>query len=204
MKMGRYGPDGQSEERRINMTTQTATKINGIDTDALRGSIEAISQDASRGICQFKVATNWTGGTRTESKVESWSIGGEEKPRGFSIRTDEPPELLGKGVAPNPQEVLMAGLNACMMVGYVAGCAVHGIELESLSIETEGELDLRGFLGLDANVKPGYDELRYVVRIKGKGTPEQFEQVHKTVMATSPNYFNISSPIRLVPQLVVE
>ena len=98
----------------------------------------------------------------------------------------------------------MAGLNACMTVGYVAGCSVRGIELESLSIETEGSLDLRGFLGIDKNVPPGYEEIRYTVRIKGNGTPEQFEEIHKTVMATSPNYWNLSRPIRLTPTLVVE
>lgn len=181
----------------------TITNVNGIDTDALRGAMSAIAQDPAQGIAKFEVKTSWTGGTRSDTKVSSWSLGGERKPRNFSICTDEPPELLGQGIDPNPQEVLMAGLNACMTVGYVAGCAMKGIELESLSIETEGELDLRGFLGLDENVKPGYDEIRYVVRIKGNGTPEQFEDVHRTVMATSPNFWNVSRPIRMVPRLIV-
>lgn len=186
------------------MTTAVSEKINGIDTEALKGAMAAISQDASKGVCKFQVSTRWRGGTKTETSVDSWAIGGEEKPRGFTIRTDEPPELLGEGVEANPQEVLFAGLNACMMVGYSTCCAMHGIKLKSLSIETKGELDLRGFLGLDPNVKPGYEEVHYTVRIKGDGTPEQFEQVHRTVMASSPNYFNIANPIRMVPHLVVE
>lgn len=97
----------------------------------------------------------------------------------------------------------MAAMNACVTVGYVASCAVHGIELESIEIETSGELDLRGFLGLDSSVKPGYDEIEYIVRIKGNGTPEQLRQVHATVMATSPNFFNITHPIRVRPRLVI-
>lgn len=181
----------------------TLTKINNIDTDALRGAMSEISRNPSSGIAKFEVKTNWTGGTRSETKVTNWSLAGENKPRNFSICTDEPPELLGEGVAPNPQEVLMAGLNACMTVGYVTCCAMKGIELESLSIETEGELDLRGFLGLDKNVKPGYEEIRYVVRIRGNGTKEQFEEVHRTVIATSPNFWNVANPIRMVPRLVV-
>jgi uncharacterized OsmC-like protein len=104
----------------------------------------------------------------------------------------------------NPQEHLLAALNACMMVGYVAQCAVHGITLESLEIETDGEIDLRGFLGIDPNVRPGYENLRYVVRIKGSGTKEQFAEIHKAVMATSPNFFNVSRPVTLKPTLVVE
>lgn len=81
---------------------------------------------------------------------------------------------------------------------------MRGIELQSLEIRTEGELDLRGFLGLDPHVKPGYDEVRYTVRIKGNGTPQQFREVHETVMKTSPNYFNVASPIRMRPTLLVE
>ena len=91
-----------------------------------------------------------------------------------------------------------------MTVGYVAQCAVRGITLESLAIETEGEIDLRGFLGLDPAVPPGYDNLRYTVRIKGNGTREQFAEIHQAVMATSPNFYNLSRPVTLNPTLVIE
>src|SRR6476661_1649576 len=90
-------------------------------------------------------------------------------PREFSIDIDEPYELGGSNRSANPQEHLLAALNACMMVGYAAQCAVRGITLEKLEIETHGEIDLRGFLGIDAAVPPGYDNLSYVVRIKGNG-----------------------------------
>ena len=92
----------------------------------------------------------------------------------------------------------MAAFNACITVGYVAGAAVKGITLDSLEIKTRGELDLRGFLGLSDAVAPGYESVDYEVRIKGNGTPEQFEEIHQAVMKTSPNYFNISRPIRLL------
>ena len=91
----------------------------------------------------------------------------------------------------------MAALNACMIVGYVARAALAGITLESLEIETQGFVDLRGFLGIDPEIKPGYDTLRYTVRIKGVGTSEQFEEIHQTVMATSPNRFNVAEAIKL-------
>jgi uncharacterized OsmC-like protein len=182
----------------------TTSIVNGIDTDALKQAMSDITDDASRGVCKFQVATAWRGGTKSRTRVDRWWMGGEQLPRDYTIDTDEPPELLGESDAPNPQEVLMAGMNACMMVGYVAGCAVHGITLEELSIETDGELDLRGFLGLDADVPPGYEQINYTVRIKGDGTPQQFQEIHDTVMATSPNFWNISRPIKLNPTLVVD
>ena len=97
----------------------------------------------------------------------------------------------------------MAAVNACMTVGYVAGASLHGITLESLEIATRGTLDLRGFLGLDDTVPPGYEAIEYDVRIKGNGTPEQFEEIHQTVMKTSPNYFNMSRPIKMNGTLTV-
>jgi len=181
-----------------------SSKINGIDTDALKNVMTEVSKQPAKGKAKFQVATQWKGGATSETRVRGFEIGGQHVARDFSIKTDEPTELLGSNTAPNPQEVLMAGLNACMTVGYVTGCAMHGIELESMSIETEGELDLRGFLGLDDSIPPGYREMQYTVRLKGNGTPEQFRQVHETVMKTSPNYFNMASPIRMKPRLVVE
>jgi hypothetical protein len=71
-----------------------------------------------------------------------------------------------------------------------------------VEIETEGELNLRGFLGIDPNVKPGYDSIRCRVRLKGNGTPEQYQAIHEQVMKTSPNYFNVSQPIRVDAALV--
>jgi uncharacterized OsmC-like protein len=124
--------------------------------------------------------------------------------RHFSIDADEPFELLGRNTAPNPQELLMAALNACITVGYVAGAAMQGIVLEKVEIETSGALDLRGFLGIDPAVRPGYDAIHYVARLKGAGTPEQFQAIHETVAKTSPNYFNISRPVAIDARLVVE
>jgi uncharacterized OsmC-like protein len=187
------------------MQTQvTNTKVNDIDTHALKQTMEAVSQDPAKGIAAFHVTTGWKGGTKSETRVDGWTLGGQRLAKDFAIHIDEPPELLGSNTAPNPQEYLMAATNACMMATYVAACAMKGIELEHLEIETRGELDLRGFLGLDKTIKPGYEELEYVVRIKGNGTRRQFEDVHKWVMQTSPNYWNIANSIRMKPQLVIE
>ncbi|MHC4697043.1 MAG: OsmC family protein [Planctomycetota bacterium] len=181
-----------------------STKINGIDADALRQTMDDVSRDPSKGIARFEVTTAWKGGTKSETRVEGWELGGQRLEKNFTIPIDEPPELLGNMTAANPQEYLMAAMNACMLATYVAACSMQGISLESLEIETGGTLDLRGFLGLDKNVKPGYDEIEYTVRIKGDGTPRQFQAVHDWVMATSPNYWNIANPVRLKPELVIE
>jgi len=179
------------------MLDTVQNRVNGLDLTALGEVVEAIQKDAGKASVSFDVVTRWTGQTRSETTVDGFTIAGERVARAHKIVADEPCELLGADSAPNPQELLMAAVNACMTVGYVAGASLHGITLESLEIATRGTLDLRGFLGLDDTVPPGYEAIEYDVRIKGNGTPEQFEEIHQTVMKTSPNYFNINRPIRM-------
>jgi uncharacterized OsmC-like protein len=180
------------------------TVINGINVDDLFALIEGVRRDVAKGKTNWRVTTTWQGQTRSRTQIEGFEIGGERVPRRFSIDIDEPCELGGTNCFANPQEHLLAALNACMTVGYVAQCAARGITLESLEIETDGEIDLRGFLGIDPAVPPGYENLGYIVRIKGSGTKEEFAQVHEVVMATSPNFYNVSRPVALKPTLVIE
>ena len=186
--------------------TKTAepTVVNGINVDDLFGLIEGVRREPAKSKTHWHVATTWQGQTRSRAQVESFEIGGERVPRRFAIDIDEPHALGGSDRFANPQEHLIAALNACMTVGYVAQCAVRGITLESLAIDTDGEIDLRGFLGIDPAVPPGYENLSYTVRIKGNGTEQQFAEVHNAVMATSPNFYNMSRPVALKPTLVVE
>ena len=188
----------------MNTATRTTTQpVNGIDVDALRGVMREVAAEPAKGLVEFRVRSAWQGQTRSETTVESYRIGGTEVKRRFAIAADEPLELLGTNTAPNPQELLMSALNACILVGYVVGAAVEGITLESVDVETSGELDLRGFLGIDAAVPPGYEAIRCRVTIKGDGTPEQFRKIHDTVRRTSPNYFNVSRPVAIESELVV-
>jgi uncharacterized OsmC-like protein len=178
--------------------------VNGINVDNLFALVEGVRHDAAKGNTQWRVTTVWQGQARSRARVEGFAIGGQKVQREFWIDIDEPYELGGTNRFANPQEHLLASLNACMIVGYAAQCAVRGITLEKLEIETNGEIDLRGFLGIDASVTPGYSDLNYVVRIKGNGTREQFDEIHQAVMATSPNFYNLSRPVHLNPTLVVE
>jgi hypothetical protein len=188
----------------VSAQTKTAepTVVNGINVDDLFALIESVRREPAKGKTNWHVTTTWQGQARSRAEIESYEIGGEKVPRRFSIDIDEPRELGGSNSFANPQDHLIAALN--MTVGYVAQCAVRGITLESLAIETDGEIDLRGFLGIDPAVPQGYENLSYTVRIKGNGTKQQFAEVHKAVMATSPNFYNLSRPVALKPALVVE
>ena len=176
--------------------------VNDIDLDKLTQLVEEAKITPALG---FEVTTKWDGQFRSESKVGPIRFGnGDVVSRDYVIKADEPEEILGSNEAPNPQELLMAALNACMTVGYVAGAAKRGINLYKLEIETKGTLDLRGFFALSDAVPPGYPRLEYVVRIAGDGTAEQFAEIHAEVQATSPNYDNLARAIRMDATLEVE
>lgn len=185
-------------------TTAQSTLLNGIDTEALLAAVEAVSQNPANGMTHWSVSSQWKGGARSDTHASGYIIGGKRVPKDFTIPIDEPLELCGTNQYANPQEHLLAAVNACMIVTYVAYCSLAGIELEDLRIETSGDIDLRGLFSLDPTIKSGYEQLRYKVFIKGEGTPEQFEKVHRTVMSASPNYYNMANAIRMNSELIIE
>jgi uncharacterized OsmC-like protein len=194
----------RSHQKEVAMGETTKEKLNGIDTEALKQVMGQISKDPSLGKVKFDVTTTWKGTTKSETVVQGYEIGGQKVKRVHTFVIDEPTELLGEDTSANPQEYLMGAMNACILNTYVIAAAMKGIKLEKVEMEAEGELDLRGFLGIDKNVIPGYKELKYKVRLKGNGTREQYEEVHNAVIATSPNYYNITHAIKLNTELIFE
>ena len=186
------------------MAEKMGRRINGLDIDALSEVLGEVERDPARAQVHFRVRSAWKGQTRSRTAVESYTIGGQDVYRHFTIDADEPFELLGRNTAPNPQELLMSALNACLTVGYVTAASLRGIVLEKLEIETSGVLDLRGFLCVDPTVPPGYERLCYVARIKGSATPAEFEEIHAAVARMSPNYVNLARPVTVDARLVVE
>ena len=183
-------------------TTQ-APVLNGFSTGALGDIVEQVTTDPSLAIASFSARSTWRGAARVETRVSAYELGGKRIARDHVIASDEPRELLGEDTAPNPQELLFAALNACMIFGYVTKAAAMGVAVEKVSIETRGTLDIRGALGL-APVPPGMETIHYAVRIKAKATPAQLKELHEAVMAGSPNRFHMTHPIQLVAKLVIE
>lgn len=182
---------------------EQSTSLNGFDLPAMSAVVEQVQRDPSLAQASFRVTSEWKGAAQVESKVSSYELGGQTIARQHVIRSDEPRELFGQDTAPNPQELLLSALNACMIFSYAAKAAAQGIALRKVTIEAHGSLDIRGALEL-ADVPPGCEIIRYTVRIQADASPTQLEALHQAVMATSPNRYHLSHPIRLAPKLVIE
>lgn len=172
-------------------------RLNGLDTEALQETVDAISAEPSKGASTFRARTTWNGRFRTTSTIDDWFLGGERIPQSYSIDIDEPSQLLGEDSAPNPQMVLQAAMNACMLNTFVAAASVMGVELRSVEFESRGDIDLRGFLGIDESMPAGYQRLDVTIRVEGDGTPEQYDKMLELVRRQSPNYHTISNPVEL-------
>lgn len=179
------------------------TTINGFNTTALHDIVEQVTSDPSLAVASFSASSTWLGAARVETRVTGYELGGKHIAREHVVQSDEPLELLGSDSAPNPQELLFAALNACMIFGYVATGAAMGIELQKVSIETRGTLDVRGALGL-APVPPGMETIHYTVRVRSAAPAAQLEELHAAVMQRSPNRFHLTQPITLSAKLVLE
>ncbi|WP_342601922.1 OsmC family protein [Peribacillus sp. FSL E2-0159] len=180
------------------------THINGINVPALKGYIEEVTQNPKSAMIDYKVNLQWQGGTKAKVTTKGIQLGDQSLERNFSFIIDEPEQILGKNTHPTPQEYLLGGMGACMMIGYSVGASVMGITLDKLEIDLEAGLDLRGFLEVDPEAPIGFKEVKYTIRVKGNGTKEQYEKLHEAVIKTSPNRATIANAITIVPELVIE
>lgn len=178
--------------------------VNGINVDDVHALINTVKENPADGVTRWRVKTEWRGRAHNRTTVEGFEIGGDFVARPFTIDIDEPEQLGGANRHTNPQEHLLAAVNSCMMVGFTALCALRGVKLEKLEMETTGDIDLRGFLGLNDKVPAGYPSLNTTVRVSGDASPEIFEEIMAAVRATSPNYFNITREVALNADLIVD
>ncbi len=142
--------------------------INGVSLKVLAETIDAIKKDPGLGRCKFRARNKWMGGTKNGTTVTGFYGARAEQKHAlaFHMLADEPPILSGGDEAANPVEHLLHALASCVTTSLVAHAAVRGIHIEELESELEGDIDLRGFLGLANDVPKGYTNIRMKFRVK--------------------------------------
>lgn len=161
--------------------------VNGVDVDALEGAIEAIGENPPAGQFRFEAETEWADALRCVTTIDGFDQAGERvSTRAFELEGDEPEEILGERTAPNAVELLLAALGSCLSVGYAANAAAMGIELQDLRFELDGEVDLRGFLGIDEDVRPGYEGISCTAYVDADASDAELAELRDRVEATSP------------------
>lgn len=180
------------------MTTQAKQQINGVDVDQLVETVEAIEDDPSLANFRFRARTEWVDGALSRTQIQDFYGAGQEdtsRSEPLVLEGDEPPVLLGTNQAPNAVEAVLHALASCLSVGFIYNAAAQGIEVESLNLELEGELDLRAFLGLSDEVRPGYEGITVNYRVEADASPEKLDELCDYTQRTSPVLDVISNPV---------
>lgn len=184
----------------------TVTVRNGVDVDRLVGTIDAIKGDAGIARFTFRARTDWEEGARSRAEVSSFTHAGQQvKHASAHVFTgSEPDVLLGDDSGPNAVELALAALGFCYSAGFVYNAAALGYELEELSYEVEGDLDLRNFVGIDSGPRPGFTEIRVKGIAKARNaTVEQLEALCQYVQDTSPVRDILANPVPVTTTLEV-
>lgn len=183
------------------MTTQTTTEPryrNGINIDQLFGTLDAIKGQPSLGTFQFRATNRWLGGGHNRSTIrEFYGAGQEDRSRAEAFVTDagEPAVLLGTDTGPNPAEFLLHALAACLTTSIVYIAAARGVELESVSSTIEGDLDVRGGLGIDKEVRNGFQQIRIAFDVKANAPAEKIREVVERASARSVVFDSITGGV---------
>lgn len=176
---------------------------NGISVAGVSEFVNEIKKDPAEGIAKYGVELNWQSGTRSRVNTLPMSIGPHTISRDFTWEIDEPRQLLGCNHAPNPQEYLLSGVGACIMVGFAVGASIMEIQLESLKVTLKGELNLAGFLNISPEAPIPFKEIQYTIEVAGDGTPEQFEELRRTAISQSPNAMTVMRGAEIRGELVI-
>lgn len=157
----------QTTGQQVKPDTSDGT-INGIHIETLQGTVNAIEQDPELGQCKFRARNTWLGGNHNSTTITGFYGAKQEiaHKHVFELHADEPPILAGNDEGANPVEHLLNALAACVTTSMVAHAAVRGIHIEELESELEGDIDLRGFLGLADNISKGFTDIRIKFRVK--------------------------------------
>lgn len=122
--------------------------------------------------------------------------------RDHRITVDEPRALGGTDKGPNPVELMLAALTTCQAITYRVWAMKLGIALDSVNVEADGEIDLRGFFGVDDNVRPGYSAIRLRVQLAGPETAERYRELAETVDRHCPVHDIAGKPVPIERNLV--
>jgi uncharacterized OsmC-like protein len=161
------------------ITTGAAIR-NGVDTAVLFATLDAVRAEPSLGRFQFRARNEWIDGSHNRVTIRDFYAAGQEdtsRAREFTIDAGEPSILVGTDTGPNPAELLLAALSACLTTTLVYIAAARGVRLTEVQSTLEGDMDVRGALGLSDEVRNGFERIRVTFRIKGDAPAEKLQEI---------------------------
>ncbi|MEO8326379.1 MAG: OsmC family protein, partial [Nitrospirota bacterium] len=145
-----------------------AQVLNGVNVAAVNELAKNVESDPKLGECRFHIKNTWSTCGQNQSKVSSFYAAKQEIPREdpFTLTADEPAILAGHDTGANPVEHLLHALAGCLTTTLIYHAALRGIKVEAIESELEGDLDIRGFLGISDTVRKGFQNIRVNFKVR--------------------------------------
>ena len=153
---------------------------NGVDTEQMYGTLDAIKAQPELGVFQFRASNEWVEGAHNRTTIQRvYGAGQEDTSRDepFVIDAGEPAILLGSDTGANPAEYLLHALAACLTTSLVYVAAARKVRRTAGRSTLEGDMDVRGALGLSDEVRNGFSRIRVRFTVKGDAPEEKLREV---------------------------
>ena len=185
-------------------TSKKSTTINGVNVEELFKTVDAVKKTAAIAKFRFRADNTWIEGGHNRTSVRNFYGAGEEdtsRKTPFILDADEPKVLLGTDRGANPVEYVLTALAGCLTTSLVYHAAARGISIEEVESHLEGDLDLRGFLGISEDVRNGYENIRVTFKIKADAPEEQLRELVELARKRSPVFDIVSHPVPVSVEL---
>ena len=177
--------------------------VNGVNIDELLSTIDLIKEKPEIAKFKFRATNKWVGGTHNRATVKDFYGAGQEDDTRESMvfHLDEPPVLLGNNEGANPVEYLLVALSGCLTTSLIAHASAKGIPIKAVESRYEGDIDLRGFLGLSEDVKVGYQNIRVYFKIDADISGAEKQELIKMAQKYSPVFNTVFNQTPVSVQL---
>lgn len=161
---------------------------NGVDTAAMFGTLDLLAGQPELGRFVFRAANEWVDGAHNRSEIRAfYGAGAEDTSRehGWTLDAGEPAILLGTDTGPNPAEHLLHALAACLTTTLVYVAAARKVRLTRVRSQLEGEMDVRGCLGVDDEPRNGFERIGVRFEVEGDAPAEKLDEIVARAQARS-------------------
>src|SRR6187401_266599 len=178
------------------MTMAMASANNGVNVQALLDAREALKSAPEAAKFTWRASCKWQNGTFSHTKVQGFrGLGEEQKHKTeFSFDADHPEIFASEDLGATPIEYVLVGLASCLTAGIAAVAQNRGIQLRSVEAKLEGSMDIQGILGIDSDVRNGYDDIKVTFKIDADASKKDIEALVAQSQKRSAVYDIIANP----------
>jgi len=184
-------------------STQPQPIDNGVNVQALLDARKALTETPEAAKFQWRATCKWVNGTYSRSTVEGFfGLGEEQKHKTvFTFDADHPEVFASEDRGATPVEIVLAGLASCLTAGIASVAQLREIQLHSVTATIEGGMDIQGILGMDSDVRPGFDGITVKYDIDAAATPDEIEAIVAQSQKRSAVFDLITNPTNVTVEV---